>query len=619
VTERLREPSPSQTRSALAAALAELGIDRDSHRVLGLLPLVYVAWADGKVQRAERAVIERVARDKGWLGGRGGDILKSWLDSAPSADYVEKGLGVLASLARVADRPGPSVRPDTLRQLVAYCSEVAHAAGGLFGLAEAVDPDEDEALVTIADAFHLQGGGTWREIADDAAVAPGRPLPPGPAGHFLLGSLTDFLADPLAYLLRMAREHGDVVRFRMPGDLLVQVWRPEHIEHVLVTHKDNYVRGKQYDDLSRATGRSMLTTDGEEWRRARRIAQPAFHAKRIAGFADVIVSETHAMLERWQPRVQRGETIEILEEMMRLTLTVIGWLACSTELGDESSQVGEAVAVALRHVQNVLNNPLRLPASFPTPENLRFRRAVRVFDDLVYGLIDRRRAQPEDQRPADLLSLLVDARDEETGEALSDEELRNELLTFLIAGHETTALALTWLFYLLAKTPPVTRRIQAEIGSVLGGSRPTTKTAQELVYTRMAIDEAMRLYPPAPIVSRRSIAEDEIAGWRIPPNCTVVMSQWVTHRAPELWDDPEGFDPERFAEAQSAGRPRLAYFPFGAGPHKCIGERLALLELELIVPMILQRYKLELLPGFEPGLEPSITLRPKNGMPMRVR
>jgi cytochrome P450 len=598
--------------------MAELGLDRESHRVLGLLPLVYVAWADGRIQRAERSVIERVARDKGWLGGRGADILRGWLDEPPTAEYVQKGLELLATLAQRDARPGPGVRAGTLERLVGYCSQVAHAAGGLFGIGEAVDAGEEEALRAIALAFHVEEGRTWREIARDSDDG-GTPLPPGPQGHFLLGSLPDFIGDPLAYLLRMAREHGDVVRIRMPGERLVEIWRPEHVEHVLVTHKDNYVRGKQYGDLARATGRSLLTTDGEEWRRTRRIAQPAFHYKKVAAFGDVIVGETTKMIARWQPKVAAGETIEVLDEMMRLTLGVIGWLACSTELADESSQIGEAVAVALRHVQNVLNNPLRLPDSFPTPENLRFRRAVRVFDEVVYGILERRRAQAAEERPSDLLGLLLQARDEETGESLSDEELRNELLTFLIAGHETTALALTWLFYLLAKNPPAARRVQTEIASGLGGALPTAQTVAALPYTRHCIDEAMRLYPPAPIVSRRSIAEDEIGGYRIPPETTIVMSPWVTHRAPEIWDSPEGFDPERFGDEPSAGRHRLAYFPFGAGAHKCIGERLALLELELIAPMILQRHRLELLPGFEPGLEASITLRPKNGMPMRIR
>lgn len=333
--------------------------------------------------------------------------------------------------------------------------------------------------------------------------------------------------------------------------------------------------------------------------------------------ADVIVDRTDRMLARWSAR-GLGETLDIADEMMRVTFEVIGMLAFSTDLGDASTEIAEAVEVALRHAMTLMNTPIRLPQSLPTPDNRRFARAVAVFDKLVYTKIAERRALSADQHPADLLSLLMAARDEETGEALDDRQLRNEILTLLLAGHETTALALTWTLYLLSKHPNVLDRLRGEITQVLGVNAPTLDLAKRLEYTQRVVDEAMRLYPPAPIVSRTSVAEDRIGGYVIPKGTEVVFCPWVTHRSPELWPNAEGFDPDRFEPAQVAKRHKYAYFPFLAGPHKCIGAPLAMMELHLILPRILQRYRLDLAPGFEPGFDAAITLRPRNGMKMTL-
>lgn len=598
------------------AALEELGIDRDSHRVLGLLPLVYVAWADGKIQRAERATIMGLARDKGWLAGSAAKLLETWLAEPPSSEYMRKGLTVLAAIAgQERGVAAGSVDADLLQHLVAYSRNVANAAGGLFGAGGAISDDEAAALDTIARAFGFGDDKGWQQVAEDAD-AHAHALPPGPRGHFLLGNLPALMREPLATLLQ-ARTHGDVVWLRAPGMRMALVWRPEHIEHVLVDRKDNYLRGRDYDALGRVVGESLLTTDGERWRKLRRISQPAFHHKHLAGMANVIVDRTDRMLGRWSTGTA-GQTVDIADEMMRVTFEVIGLLAFSTDLGDASSEIGDAVNVALHHATKLMNTPIRLPQSLPTPENRRFAQAIAVFDKLVYAKIAERRALPEQQHPTDLLSLMMAARDEETGEAFDDRELRDEILTMLIAGHETTALALTWTLYLLSKHPTVLRPLHAEISHVLGAGPPTLAHVKQLVYTQRVVDESMRLYPPAPVVSRTSVAEDRIGGYVIPKGTEVVFCPWVTHRSPELWPNPEGFDPDRFEPAEVAKRPKHAYFPFLAGPHKCIGAPLAMMELHLILPRILQHFRIDLVPGFEPGLDAAVTLRLRDGMKMTL-
>lgn len=604
----------------ITRALEELHIRKPCYRVLALLPLVAVAWADGKMQRAERRMIQRLADEKGWLTDHAKELFAGWLREPPSSEYVAKGLEVLRALAE-QDRglAGTSIRTDTLEHLVAYCRDVANAAGGVFGLYDPMSDDQIATLEHIAQALDLDGGRTWQQIAA-AADAHAHDLPPAPKGHLLLGHLTALVQDPLGLVVRSVREHGDVVCLRVPGELLVVIANPEDVEHVLVTAKDNYLRGEEYETMGKVIGKSLLTTDGEEWRRSRRISQPVFGKKRLLHLADVVVEKTQAMLDHWASRVDAGDhRIDVDREMMQLTLSVIGWLMFSTELGDGASEIGEAVQVTLRHATEAMSNPFRVPDVVPTPDNLRLRRATAVFDELIFGLTRSRREQSESERPSDLLTIMMSATDEETGEALEDEQLRNEMLTFLIAGHETTALALTWTLYALSKHPVVRRRVIAEIDDILGTDVATLERAEKLTYTRAAIDESMRLYPPAPIMSRRARVEDEIGGYRIPKDANVLVCPFVTHRHPATWPNPEGFDPDRFAPEAAAGRHRHAYLPFAAGPHKCIGMGLAYMELHLILPMVLQHFELDLAPGFEPGFDPAVTLGTKNGLVMDLR
>ncbi len=585
--------------------LAELGIDKESYRVLGLLPLIYVAWADGSVQRAERSLILETASEKGWLAGGGGEVLARWLTERPSDAEVRSGLEALRLLSEQEGGVGANFHAETLSSLLTLCKQVAEAAGGFLGCTEPIAESEQKALATIADALGIAEG-DWRAPDDEV---------PGPRGGLLLGSALDMKNDLLDLLARSFREYGDAVRLRALGQPFYFFFRPEEVQYILADNADNYRRGRSFEAVAERTGPSMITTEGELWRRLRRTAQPLFKKQHLSRFVGQVVAIAAGMLDDWEAR--RAEPIDMAKEMSKVTMRVIGQLIFSRDLSDSAGELGKAVDVSVRHVGQVFTNPLMIPDAIPTPANLRFKEATRVFDEFVYGLMRERRAETE--RPSDLMTMLMEAKDEETGQGLSDAEIRNELLTFLVAGHETTATALMWALYYASTVPMAWRELAAETDHLLAGRAPGLAELDELAYAEWYLQETMRLRPPFPAIGRNAVAEDFIAGYRIPKGADVLVSQWVTHRHPAIWDNPEGFDPERFSPARSEGRHKMAWFPFGAGPHKCIGMALTLLEAKVILPMIAQRYRVELLPGARVDLEVALTVRPKGGLPMRVR
>jgi cytochrome P450 len=361
-------------------------------------------------------------------------------------------------------------------------------------------------------------------------------------------------------------------------------------------------------------GEGLLTSDGDFWRRQRRLSQPAFHRQQIGAFAGTMTSIAEEMLERWQPVAARGQLIDVSAEMIRLTLSIVSKTLFNTDVGAEANTVGEAITVAFKEFDRRLAALFTLPDVVPTPSRRRLHNAIQTLDRVVYRIIEERRRAGEDI--GDLLSMLVFARDEETGESMSDKQLRDEVMAIFLAGHETTANALNWIWYLLSKHPAVERRLHDELAAVLGGRIPTLEDLPKLSYTTMVIEESLRLYPPAWVIERRSIAADQIGPYVIPPGSTIIPSQYITHRHPAFWDNPEGFDPERFTPERVAARPRFAYFPFGGGPRVCIDNNFAMMELQLILATVTQRYRLALVPGHPVELDPMITLRPRYGILM---
>ena len=422
-------------------------------------------------------------------------------------------------------------------------------------------------------------------------------------------------ADPLNYLVSATREHGDVVYLDMGPRRFYLINHPDGVKHVLQDNNRNYRKG--YEKLKPFLGNGLVASEGDFWRRQRRLMQPAFHRERIAALTTTMTEVTATMIERWRPFAERGEPIDAADEMMRLTLNIIVSTMFSTDVEREYAMLSEAFGVALEYLNTKLFSPIDIPERWPTPLNRRFLKARRTIDDVVYRVIGERRRTGN--TGDDLLGMLLEARDEETGEGMSDEQLRDEVTTIFVAGHETTAATLTWTWYLLSKHPDIARRVSNEVDAALGGRTPAMADLSNLAYTRMVIDEAMRLYPPAWMFARLAIGDDEVCGYRIPAGSMVMLSPYVMHRHPAYWDNPEGFDPERFLPERSADRPKYAYFPFGGGPRLCIGNTFSQIEAQLIVAMVAQTYRLHLLPGYRVEARPISTLRPHPGVMMTVQ
>jgi len=427
----------------------------------------------------------------------------------------------------------------------------------------------------------------------------------------LFKMMPEFRRDAIETFENIAERFGGIVRFRglWTSYLLTD---PSHVEHVLQTNSRNYNKGRVYKELTPSTGEGLFVTDGEVWRRQRRLAQPAFHRDRIASFAQIMTDTTEQMLQRWEKYFDDGINFDVGDEMTEVTLGIVSKALLSRDLSGEADVVNRSFGVIREHTMRRLTSFLKLPQNFPSRANRRFRNAIAQADEIVYKIIAERRAERED--PQDLLSMLMSARDDETGETMSDKELRDQALTIIGAGYETTTQALTWLWYLLAKHPHVEERLHAELERVLGGRTPAFEDVPKLRYTLMAFQEAMRLYPPAWMLSRTAVDDDEIGGHRIPAKSEILLLLYVTHRDPKHWGDPAAFDPEHFSPEQTAGRARFAYFPFGGGPRQCIGNNFAQMEAQLIIATVAQKYRLRLTTEGEIKPEPAVTLRPRGGV-----
>lgn len=449
------------------------------------------------------------------------------------------------------------------------------------------------------------------------------PLAPVVPGGNFLGHVREMNRDALGFLLGARRGQGDVSRFRFGNLVGVLVAHPDGVRHVLQENHKSYSKATRgFEALRDILGNGLLTSDGDFWLRQRRIAQPAFHRERIASFAASMTAAAVETTIRWVPLAKLGRPIDVAAEMMRLTLRIVGETLLSTELSDDADAVGEALAVVQEDTNDRVKSIINFPLSIPTPRNKRFLRARRILDEVVMRAIQERHPKKGEDSPPepknDLLHMLMSARDEETGEAMSDVQLRDEVMTIFLAGHETTSNALSWCWYCLSKNPACERELARELDTVLQGRPPTLADLPALRYTKMVLQEAMRLYPPAWLVARRAITDDSVGGFRIQKGTIVFVSPYVTQRHPAFWENPEGFDPERFRPENDADRPKYQYFPFGGGPRVCIGTAFAMLEGQLLLAAIAQKYTLHLVPGHAVEPEPLITLRPRGGMHMTV-
>jgi len=421
-------------------------------------------------------------------------------------------------------------------------------------------------------------------------------------GNFPLGS-----TDPLGVYTRWARQYGDIFYYRVFSRHIYFLNHPDLIEHVLVTNYQSFIKGEALQSNRRIFGNGLLTNDGDSWLQQRHLIQPAFHRDRIESYGDTMVAYTERMMAAWHD----GEVRDIHRDMMRLALEIVAKVLFNVEVTADTDRIAGALNTFMElgsRGRMLLPPILRL---LPTADNFRYRRAARQLDDIVYGLIHRRRLDVE--IADDLLSGLLQAQ--AIGRrAMSDEQLRDEVMTLLLAGHETTAVSLSWTWYLLAQYPEVEKKLWSELRAVLNGRSPRVQDLSRLPYTERVVKEAMRLYPPAWAIVRNSLKDSDLGGYRVPAGATVMMSQWVMHRDPRYYDQPEQFNPDRWLEGRAKGASKFTYFPFGGGPRTCIGASFATMEGVLVLAAIAQSYQVRVVQDCPVEPLPTITLRPRRGI-----
>jgi cytochrome P450 len=444
----------------------------------------------------------------------------------------------------------------------------------------------------------------------------------GPKGNLFLGNMKDIQKDPLGFFMNLPLEYGDFTKFRFIFWTAYFVSSPSFIKYVLQENHRNYNKqNMDYRNLKPLIGEGLLTSDGDFWLRQRRLVQPAFHKMRIHAFGRLMTETTLELVERWEKPAQ-PEPVDITMEMMRLTLSIVGKALFSRDLSEEAAIVGDAFSVANEEISLRFRSFMNPPSWVPTRRNRGFKLALKSLNKVVDEIITARRAELDkvgNRKDQDLLSMLLNAKDENSGEGMTDSQLRDEVMTLLLAGHETTANTLSWAWYLLSQNPQAEHRLHEELKHVLDGRTPTIDDLPRLEYTRAVIQETLRLYPPAWMISRKAIQEDEFNGYLIPAGAIIEISPFVTHRHPRYWTNPDHFIPERFHNNRLEKREPFAYFPFGGGPRLCIGRDFAMAEAQLVLATIASRYCLELVPGHPVEPEPLITLRPKYGLQMVIK
>lgn len=439
--------------------------------------------------------------------------------------------------------------------------------------------------------------------------------PPGPEGAEIPRWLYEMSRNTFRAFCRLSQKYGDIVRmpFR-PGRSIYLLSHPDYIQQVLQKRHRKYQKAVTYDYLKPIIGTGLITSEGEFWLRQRRLVAPMFHRDRVHSYADSMVDATERLLADWERRASRGASIDISEEMAQLTLTIAGEILFNRDIGAESDRIGEALMLLFRDINYRIISPVVVPRSVPTPHNRRVERAIEELEEIVYDLIEERRGRADEYD--DLLSMLMLAEDEETGERMTDEQVRDEVMSFILAGHETTSNALAWSFYLQSQYPEVRRRVEREADDVIGDGRPDFETVTALEYTDRVLDETLRLYPPAWTIEREPVEDDEIGGYRVPTGSIVMAAPYFVHHNPDVWHNPEGFDPDRFADDADGPDHPYAHFPFGGGPRMCVGADFAAMESKIIMSMVARRFRLDLVPNQSVEPEGTVTLYPKHGIEM---
>jgi cytochrome P450 len=438
-------------------------------------------------------------------------------------------------------------------------------------------------------------------------------LPAGPSGSLILGSADEFKGDPLNFLTRCKREFGGYVPFRAGPFPFVLISEPDLIHEVLVSKSQNFIKDLAIRNNHDFFGNGLLSSEGDYWRRQRKLASPSFSPSRLEQYTTSMLDIVRERLSKWTD----GQTVEIQSEMMYWTFAIAVRTLFDADLSAEG-ELGEALTEAQHYLSERLDNLvlLMLPEWVPFPANVRLHEAIKKIDGFIYRMIEERRGFTTGRK--DLLSTLLDVRDDD-GTGMTDQQIRDEVFTLFFAGHETTAVTMSWVLHLLSEHPRVEQRLLDELTTVLGDREPTPADAMKLEYTYQVIREAMRIRPPVWMIGREPAADCEIGGYPVEKGTAILMSQWVNHHDEKYFENPEQFSPERWTNEFTSRLPKFAYYPFGGGPRICIGNNFALLETILLLASILRSFHLESVPGQQIEMVPAVTLRPRNGIKMTLK
>ena len=438
-------------------------------------------------------------------------------------------------------------------------------------------------------------------------------IAPGPPKDLVFGHLRAMRSDTARFYVEAMQKYGDVVRLEFLNGPVHLLTHPDHVRRVLHEKKEEYVKKSPgLDKMKLLMGEGLVTSTGDLWKKQRRTIQPLFHRDKIAVFAGVMIDATREMLGRLDEIAARGEPFDLSEELTRATLRIVGEALLGADVRGDSRAVSRAVTLLSHDMTERMKSFFSFPLGVPTPKNRRFHGEMRVLFDLIGRIVRERRKDGTDR--TDLLTLLMRAKDDETGDRMSDQQLTDEVMTMFLAGHETVSSGLSWTFYCLAKNPRVRRSMHEEIDRVLGEREVVLADLDHLELTLRIVKESLRLYPPISHIPRRLTEADTLGGYAIPKGSLVVVSPYATHRHGAFWDNPEGFDPERFLPEAEKKRPRYAYFPFGGGPRVCIGNAFSIIEMQIVVAMVAQRYEIDLVPGYPVEREMLFTLRPSGSV-----
>lgn len=434
--------------------------------------------------------------------------------------------------------------------------------------------------------------------------------------NILLGNMLQLRKERINFFIKQQKVLGDIYQIKIPTRRVVVVSNPEWIKHVLVDNNKNYGKSFAYDSIKLFLGNGLLTSEGEFWKRQRRLAQPAFHKEKLALMFQNMVEQTNKCIRHLEQSADTGKSINLSKELYKLTLDIVNSTLFYNEVDNTTDKIYHLVSEASEYITQRIDNPLQLPEWVPTPTRIKEKQVLKYMDDLFFSVINRRREQ--NVQHEDLLSMLMEARDEDTGETMSNRQLRDEILTIFVAGHETTQIALGWTFYLLTQHPDKLKILMDEIDTELKGEIPTPQSIRGLHYLKQVIDESMRCFPPAWIMGRKTIDKDVINGYEIPAETNVIMPIYVVHHDKNVWENPFDFEPERFATENLKDKHKYSYFPFGGGPRLCIGNNFAIQEMQVCLAMMLQKFRIEVEPDFVPDLDPLVTLRPKHEIHAKV-